>query len=505
MPSFDSLRRSLGVAILLVVLALCLRLAPISNESVDGDELFSRRVAMAETSQAWNLIRQDLVHPPLYYLVLKVMLPKRNPASALDIRLLSLTAGTASIVLAILAGCIEAPLRGPAILAAFLLALNKTHIFYSQQARSYALFCFLAGMLLLWSFPMDRYGHKWRYWLAGTTLMVVLLYTHYFGVFYCAAVVFPVVLTNRPKRLRIHAAASLALAFAAFLPWLYQVIPVYRNKSGVSSNLEWQGLTTLYDLKMTLADYLGIPNFSGATSLVLLLGAAVIAVALLPALRGENERLDSRAKITLALMALMPPLLAFILSRWPFSLPIFGERHVLPSILAALLLVCRGLWRLASWVPKPLRVPILGIGAIVLSVLQALPLWNSWPGPSREPYAAIADWLRHTDLDFPVYTTWPYGIGEPVAFYLERSRRIDELPVDPAKLPEKCIVLYRPEARGENAAMDRLRDRFDITWEKYYSAHNSRWGTRLLVLQKRNAAGHPYQRVSLNRGLPSFR
>jgi len=67
---------------------------------------------------------------------------------------------------------------------------------------------------------------------------------------------------------------------------------------------------------------------------------------------------------------------------------------------------------------------VLVIGAIILSVFQAIPVWSQWPMPSREPYAAIAERLRHTDLDLPVYTTWPYGIGEPVSFYLKQSRRV---------------------------------------------------------------------------------
>jgi uncharacterized membrane protein len=468
--------------------ALFLRLAPISNESVDGDELFSRRVATSETSQALVLITQDLVHPPLYYLLLKDTLPNGRPASALDIRLLSLTAGAASLLIVILVGCVAVPLRGPAILAALLLALDRTHIFYSQQARSYALFCFLVGTLLLWFFLMDRLGQRWMYWLAGTTLMTALLYTHYFGIFYCAAVVLPVVLLSRSKQFGVRALASLGVACVAFLPWVCQEIAIYRAKSGLSSNLGWQGPPTLYELKMTYADYLGIPDFSGATTLVFLSGAALIALALLPESRSEKEALDSRAKLALALTALMPPLLAFYLTRWPFKLPIYGERHVLPSILAALLLVSYGLWRLASLATKRLRVLVLVIGAIILSVFQALPVWSHWSEPSREPYAAIADWLRRRDLDFAVYTTWPYGIGEPVSFYLERSRRIDELPADAAKLPGKCIVLYRPAAAREDAAVRSILDRFDIIEEKYYSTRNSRMGTRLLVLQKRKEA-----------------
>jgi 4-amino-4-deoxy-L-arabinose transferase-like glycosyltransferase len=472
-----------GIAIVLVALALFLRLAPISNECVVGDEVFSRRVATSPTPQAWNLIRRDLVHPPLYYLLLKLTLPHGRPASALDIRILSLTAGAASITVVILIGCLAAPLRGPALLAAFLLALNKTHIFYSQQARSYAPFCFLVGALLLWSMLMDRYGQKRTYWLAGTGLMAVLLYTHYFGGFYCAAIVVAVVWTSHTKRFRIQAVASLAIAIAAFLPWVWQEIPAYREKSGLASNLGWHELPAFYDLKMTYAAYLGAPDFRGAGSLVCLLGAVLIVIALLPEPRNKDAALDSGAKLALALTALMPPLLMFFLTRWPFRLPIYSERHVFPSVLAALLLVCYGLWRLASLTSPRLRVPVLVAGAIALSVLQALPVWSQWPAPSRVPYAALAERLRHTN--FPVYTTDPYGIGEPVLFYLEPGRPIDKLPAGPAKLPDRCIVLYRPAEPREASDVRPVLGQFDIVGEEYYAGANATWGTRLLVLRKR--------------------
>ncbi|HOQ46403.1 MAG TPA: hypothetical protein PLA43_09395 [Bryobacteraceae bacterium] len=128
-------------ALLILLLGMFLRVACLDAESVEGDELFSRRVALAEAKTAWTIARKDLVHPPLYYFLLKVTLLGSDASKAVDIRRLSLAAGAAAIMLTVLIGFAAAPeLRVPALLAAVLLALNKIHIFYSQQARSYALF-----------------------------------------------------------------------------------------------------------------------------------------------------------------------------------------------------------------------------------------------------------------------------------------------------------------------------------------------------------------------------
>ncbi len=110
----------------------------------------------------------------------------------------------------------------------------------------------------------------------------------------------------------------------------------------------------------------------------------------------------------------------------------------------------------------------------------------AWSEPSRYPYAAVADELRRAGPDIALYTTWAYGIGEPVSFYLERSGAVQALPSDAALLPERCIVLYRPAVTREEAAVRRILDRFDVVGQKEYSSRNSRWGTRAIVLRKRS-------------------
>ncbi len=473
-----------AIAVALVALALFLRLARLPNESVDGDEMFSLRVATAPAPRALEMIRKDLVHPPLYYVLLKWTLPDRGSISALDLRLLSLAAGAALLIPVMLAGSAIVPLRAPAILAACLLALNQTQIFYSQQARSYALFCFFAAMLLLWSLLMDRFQHTRTYWLLGTVLMAASLYIHYFACFYCAAVVLPAVVASGLKRVRMLAVITLGLASAAFLPWIYQETTVYHEKGGLSLNLGWNNRPSLYDLKATLADSLGEPDFYKAANVEVLVGAALLGLGLLPGPRADDRSLNLRVRLTLGLWALMPPIVTFFLAREPLLLPIFGVRHVLPSMLAALILISAGLWRLAQYASARLRVKVLVTGAAALGVLQLFPVWKHWHGPTREPYAAVAQRLEQMHSGLPVYTSWYYGIAEPVSFYLQGRLAVQQLPLYPAQLPDDLILLYRPAAQFEVAAVQAVLASFDVLQQSYYSADQSIAGTRLLVLRR---------------------
>ena len=59
-----------AIAAIIVLLAVALRLRGISLESLDGDEAFSYRVASSDLTTAFSMVRNDLVHPPLYYFLL---------------------------------------------------------------------------------------------------------------------------------------------------------------------------------------------------------------------------------------------------------------------------------------------------------------------------------------------------------------------------------------------------------------------------------------------------
>lgn len=64
------LKYFLGGILSLAVLAGALRVIPLGGESLVGDELFSRYVAMASFGDATRVAMQDIVHPPLYYFAL---------------------------------------------------------------------------------------------------------------------------------------------------------------------------------------------------------------------------------------------------------------------------------------------------------------------------------------------------------------------------------------------------------------------------------------------------
>jgi len=242
------------------------------------------------------------------------------------------------------------------------------------------------------------------------------------------------------------------VAAVSFLPWIVSEYGVYLQKKGLQQNLGWTSPPTPYHLKLLLANYMGVPDIPGGTTIVFVLGCAMIAYGLL---YREKTPLSRLVLSTLAITALIPPCLIFVLSQKPLSLPIFGERHLLPSIVSWLILVGYGLDRAAA--RTPVRVPAFVVGAIVLITLQ---LNSTLAAVRRSPRRlSYADVARDTSCTQPLYATSASDIREPVNFYLRGRCRVELLPSPATVLASTFTLMYRPAVGQEKEQFERLINR----------------------------------------------
>lgn len=430
-------------AVLILVAAFVLRVAPLPGEALEGDELFSRRIAMAPLPEAIRGIQQDMVHPPLYYFVLRCVV-KVFGSSEWGIRSLSLAAGLALVAALVAVGYLFPSLRLAALLASSLVAMNDHQIFYSQQARSYATFSLLIlAVVALFAASGHRLASKWH-WTAVTIVAALSIYTHYFASFYFVAVLAAVWLTDWPRTTRIGWGAAVCLAAAAFLPWLLRLSAVYQEKQGIQASLGWQASATLFHLKVTFSNFIGVLDVPGGTTLSLLLGGGVALLGAWGAIPRLGAPLVSRGvRAVLATTAVLPPVMMYAASQRPFELPVFGERHVLPSQLPWVCLIALGIARL----PRTWKVGTVPVWWALALLVMASSLTRTIPRsaePRRIPYHQIASYLERHENPGPVYTTWPYGIAETVNFYRRSASPVLPLPADHESLPDKFLLLYRP-------------------------------------------------------------
>jgi hypothetical protein len=248
-PNAPDLRRGPALVALAGALlaAAALRLHHLGALSFYYDELYAVRIHGLSLRNIAGVIARTAfydIHPPLYYLGTLVWTAALGISEAAA-RGLSVAAGLATLPVVYLLGR-DLHARRTGVLAAALLAVYPVHVYYSREARMYALMAFAAS-LSTWLLVRLARGDRQRWllpaWLAATTATAL---THYFGVMHVMAEF--VILAWRGRRGATSLPAWLAL-FAApgavFVP--FALFAQYQTKHNEVSYLG-RGLGAYADL-----------------------------------------------------------------------------------------------------------------------------------------------------------------------------------------------------------------------------------------------------------------
>ncbi len=167
----------------LLLLAAAIRLPTLAQQSFWLDEAYTERLLRMSLGGMLHAIPRTESTPPVYY-VLAWVWTRAFGLSELGVRSLSAMAGIATIPVAY---AVAARLAGrrAAVIAGLLLAVSPLMVWFSQEARAYALAALLSTVTVL---CVVAYLEEERdRWLIGWGLAAALgLATHYFVVFVVA-------------------------------------------------------------------------------------------------------------------------------------------------------------------------------------------------------------------------------------------------------------------------------------------------------------------------------
>ena len=309
----------------ITLLAAALRLSTLDLQSLWYDEAFTPvHVLHPSLSATLHSVVHSENTPPLWY-VLEWALTRVLGTGAVALRLLSALAGIATVLVAWAIGR-ELAGRRAAVAAAALVAVNPLFIWYSQEARAYALFVLTASVAMLCFLraltePSPR--RLAAFALAGS----LALLSHYFAVFLLIPMLLGLLLAGGRGERRAGSLRARVIACAAVVLVGLALLPLAIAQGGHGS--QWIGSWALSSRlaaipQYYLTGYMGAPLGHGIELLVALL----ILAGLLFALWRVLERREERA----ALLALGLAACGVVL---PIVAVAIGEDYLAPRNLVA--------------------------------------------------------------------------------------------------------------------------------------------------------------------------
>ena len=209
--------RSVQVLAALTVLAAILRFPTLHVQSYWFDEAVTVRLVSGGFGHMLSSIGGSESTPPLYYMLAWVWTRIFGHGEA-GLRSLSALAGTAFVPVAYAAAA-ELASRRVALAIAALAAFNPLLIWYSQEARSYALLVLFAGLsfLLFARIAREQRDRDLAWWTLVSALAIA---THYFAAFVVAPEAAWLLLRARDRRRPLIATGALLAVGGALLPLL---------------------------------------------------------------------------------------------------------------------------------------------------------------------------------------------------------------------------------------------------------------------------------------------
>jgi mannosyltransferase len=355
----------------LTLLGAVLRFATLGVQAYHHDEIVTAsRILRGSFFHAMDAVEFSESAPPLYY-ALAWFWTQLTGTGEVGLRSLSAVAGVATIPVAYLIG---AELRGrrTGLAAAALVAVNPMLLWYSQEARAYALLVLLCAVSLLYCVRALRGGNRRDFVLWGVAAGLALA-SHYFAVFVVA--VEAIWLLSRRGRASAPGLGIVALFGLALAPLALRQMSY--------GHAEWIGNFTLGHRLWETAGTFAIGETTDIIArpqrplLVLApLALALVALALVAWRGNREERRAAAIPLSLSLAAIGIPLaVALLLPSKDFLL----ARNVIPALLPLLIAIAIGLT-----LPAARRLGT-AIGAVLVAYSLGFCVWASFAPDLQRP------------------------------------------------------------------------------------------------------------------------
>ena len=194
------------------------------------DEAATHVFTQQSTGEYWQLLNNlGEVHPPLFYLVEKIILPFGS--SEFLYRLFPALFGIVSIPLFYIIG--KKMFGSPVgLIMAALITFSPFHIQYSQDARMYTMLLFLTAVALIFYLEAIESDNK-KYWILFGLVSALAIWTHFMAfIFIGALIIYSVFYLIKGKTNPKNLIFSIVVIGVLLSPLIFIIKGVFLNRIG---------------------------------------------------------------------------------------------------------------------------------------------------------------------------------------------------------------------------------------------------------------------------------
>ncbi|MGE5831850.1 MAG: glycosyltransferase family 39 protein [Methanomicrobiales archaeon] len=365
--------RYLQVLLVLTILGAFLRLFQLGAASLWLDEASTLTFARESVTQIWgSLSSATEFHPPLFYWMEHAMLAFGDGEVVL--RIIPAIFGILTIPVFYLLGA-EILDRNTGLLAAALLTFSPFQIYYSQEARDYAMMLFFFSLAFLFFLRLLRSWGRRDALLFGV-FSALAFWAHFYAfVPIVALLIFVLAVKAKEMARDPRSAIPLVISILVFslltLPLIYYAVQLFGKITGSAPTFGTQGIQTISLTFMQISGFSEILAY--AFVVLFVLGAASLFT-------------RDRMRATLLVFAIVGPLLLSIFLSYRMPMNPRYLIYLLAAFLPGIALLIRPACSL-------FRSRNLVYGALILALVINLPVLvpyyttqqkDDWRGASRE-------------------------------------------------------------------------------------------------------------------------
>jgi len=408
--------------LLIFLLGLFLRVCYLGAESMWFDEVYS--IGMSHLSPiniVKEIFRQHENNPPLYYVLLHYWVSFFGDSEFAS-RMLSVIPGSLSVLFIYKFGK-ELFNKNAGLIAALIMAVSVFQIKYSQEARTYSLIVFLALLSNYFFFRLLS-AHKFKYILGYFLTSALLVYDHFYWVFYIAAqniYVFTKMIIN-PNGKWPGFKRWMALQFILVAVSLPEFI-LLRGADAMHEGF-WRARPNLHTVVDTIL------QFSGSLPLLILffvLSVYMVICAIGATLKSAHKEPVSRTggimqdpplsnkidKVYFLIVLLFTPVIfAFIISM--ILNPIYGDRYLIGVPPALYILVAAGIDNLGF---KKLKV----IAVVLIVGLSLLQIYRYYLSVDKHQWREAVHYIEENASPGDLIMVYPDFELISLEYYLGRN------------------------------------------------------------------------------------